>query len=136
MPQKIPLFKGPPYDMLRPINQLPLRRLATKFLAPTVLAKAPALAAHLTTQSSPAKTENTQNATSNQTLDTPVEDSAATVQNKKHKEKKKTMAELDEELRLKLEGMSGEGGAAGVEYENGRAEGLKRGVKSNMFRVI
>lgn len=49
---------------------------------------------------------------------------------------KKTMAELDEELRLKLEGMSGEGGAAGVEYENGKAEGLKRGVKSNMFRVI
>lgn len=46
------------------------------------------------------------------------------------------MAELDEELRLKLEGMSGEGGAAGVEYENGKAEGLKRGVKSNMFRVI
>ncbi|KAF5504559.1 hypothetical protein CGCF413_v004401 [Colletotrichum fructicola] len=46
------------------------------------------------------------------------------------------MAELDEELRLKLEGMSGEGGAAGVEYENGKAEGLKRGVKSNMFRPI
>ncbi|KAK2054636.1 hypothetical protein LY76DRAFT_619132 [Colletotrichum caudatum] len=112
--------------MLRPINQLPLRRLATAFPAPTVLPKAPALAAHLTTQSSPAKTENTQNATY----------SAATVQNNKQKEKKKTMAELDEELRLKLEGMSGEGGAAGVEYENGRAEGLKRGVKSNMFRVI
>lgn len=50
--------------------------------------------------------------------------------------RKKTMAELDEELRLKLEGMSGEGGSAGVEYENGKAEGLKRGVKSNMFRVI
>lgn len=46
------------------------------------------------------------------------------------------MAELDEEMRLKLEAMSGEGGAAGVEYENGKAEGLKRGVKSNMFRVI
>lgn len=52
------------------------------------------------------------------------------------KKKKKTMAELDEELRLKLEGASGEGGASGVEYEGGRAEGLKRGVKDNMFRVI
>lgn len=52
------------------------------------------------------------------------------------KPKKKTSAELDQELREKLEGMSGEGGGAGVEYENGRAEGLKRGVKSNMFRVI
>lgn len=50
--------------------------------------------------------------------------------------RKKTTAELDQELREKLEGMSGDGGGAGVEYENGRAEGLKRGVKSNMFRVI
>ncbi|CAM1510761.1 Fc.00g082740.m01.CDS01 [Cosmosporella sp. VM-42] len=49
---------------------------------------------------------------------------------------KKTLAELDEELRAKMESMSGEGGASGVEYENGKAEGLKRGVKSNMFRVI
>lgn len=52
------------------------------------------------------------------------------------KAKKKTMAELDEELKLKMEGMSGGGGSAGVEYENGKAEGLKRGVKDNMFRVI
>lgn len=50
--------------------------------------------------------------------------------------KKKTVAERDEELRLKLEGMSGGGGSAGIEYEGGKAEGLKRGVKSNMFRVI
>lgn len=49
---------------------------------------------------------------------------------------KKTMAELDEELRLKLEGISGDGGASGVEYEGGKAEGLKRNVKANMFRVI
>lgn len=50
--------------------------------------------------------------------------------------KKKTMAELDEELRLKLEGISGDGGASGIEYEGGKAEGLKRGVKDNMFRYI
>lgn len=50
--------------------------------------------------------------------------------------RKKTMAELDEELKLKMEGMSGGGGSAGVEYENGKAQGLKRGVKDNMFRVI
>ncbi|KAK1460505.1 hypothetical protein CCUS01_08852 [Colletotrichum cuscutae] len=49
---------------------------------------------------------------------------------------KKTIAEKDEELRLKLEGISGDGGASGVEYEGGKAEGLKRGVKENMFRVI
>jgi hypothetical protein len=49
---------------------------------------------------------------------------------------KKTSAELDQELREKLEAFSGDGGGAGVEYEGGKAEGLKRGVKSNMFRVI
>ncbi|KAE9369330.1 hypothetical protein N431DRAFT_46353 [Stipitochalara longipes BDJ] len=55
---------------------------------------------------------------------------------KEVKQKNKTMAELDEELRLKLEGVSGEGGTAGVEYEGGKAVGLKRGVKENMFRII
>ncbi|KAH7140054.1 hypothetical protein B0J13DRAFT_558839 [Dactylonectria estremocensis] len=49
---------------------------------------------------------------------------------------KKTSTELDEELREKLEMISGEGGGAGVEFEDGKAVGLKRGVKSNMFRVI
>lgn len=50
--------------------------------------------------------------------------------------KKKTIAELDEELKLKLEGISGEGGAAGLEYENGTAVAMKRGVRENMFRLI
>lgn len=49
---------------------------------------------------------------------------------------KKTMAQLDEELRLKLEGMSGEGGAAGIELEDGKPVAMKRGVKDNMFRLI
>jgi guanyl-specific ribonuclease Sa len=48
--------------------------------------------------------------------------------------KAKTVAELDEEMRQKLEAMSG--GQAGVEYENGVAAGLKSEVKRNMFRVI
>ncbi len=46
------------------------------------------------------------------------------------------MTELDQELQAKLEGVSGEGGVAGVEYEGGKAVGLKRGVRENMFRVI
>ena len=52
------------------------------------------------------------------------------------KPKRKTQAELDDELKLKLEGISGEGGGAGIEYEGGKAVGLKRGVRENMFRVI
>ncbi|KAK0701549.1 hypothetical protein B0T21DRAFT_378864 [Apiosordaria backusii] len=50
--------------------------------------------------------------------------------------KKKTLKELDEELRLKMEGLSGEGGASGVEYEDGKAVAMKRGVRDNMFRYI
>ncbi|KAK4043930.1 hypothetical protein C8A01DRAFT_32029 [Parachaetomium inaequale] len=50
--------------------------------------------------------------------------------------KKKTQKELDEELRLKMEGLSGDGGASGVEYEDGKAVAMKRSVKENMFRYI
>ncbi len=49
---------------------------------------------------------------------------------------KKTMAELDEELRQKLEGLSGEGGASGIELEDGKPVAMKRGVRENMFRLI
>ncbi|KAH7230491.1 uncharacterized protein BKA55DRAFT_545193 [Fusarium redolens] len=65
-----------------------------------------------------------------------IDESSKEASTTKMAPRKKTSAELDQELREKLEGMSGDGGGAGVEYENGRAEGLKRGVKSNMFRVI
>ncbi|AEO64620.1 48a2c1cd-0a40-40fd-83a8-7c01a2d9c4f4 [Thermothielavioides terrestris] len=51
-------------------------------------------------------------------------------------ETSKTQAQLDEELRQKLEGISGEGGAAGVEYEDGRPVAMKRAVRENMFRYI
>lgn len=48
----------------------------------------------------------------------------------------KTMAQLDEELREKLEGRSGDGGAAGLELEGGKPVAMKRGVRENMFRLI
>lgn len=49
---------------------------------------------------------------------------------------KKTMAEIDEELRMKMEGKSGEGGEAGIELEDGKPTAMKRGVRNNMFRLI
>lgn len=49
---------------------------------------------------------------------------------------KKTIAQLDEELRLKMGGVSGDGGDAGVEYEDGRPADMKRSVRNNMFRYI
>ena len=48
----------------------------------------------------------------------------------------KTQLEQDEELREKMEGISGEGGAAGVEYEDGKPVAMKRSVRENMFRYI
>ncbi|KAF2496225.1 hypothetical protein BU16DRAFT_460337, partial [Lophium mytilinum] len=52
------------------------------------------------------------------------------------KKPKKTQAELDEELRLKMQGIAGDGGEAGVELEDGQPVSMKRGVRDNMFRYI
>lgn len=46
------------------------------------------------------------------------------------------MAEIDEELRLKMAGLSGDGGESGVEFEDGQPVSMKRSVKNNMFRYI
>ncbi|KAL4801117.1 hypothetical protein BDV19DRAFT_8123 [Aspergillus venezuelensis] len=48
----------------------------------------------------------------------------------------KTVAQEDEELRRRLEERSGEGGAAGLEYEDGKPQTMKRSVRNNMFRYI
>ncbi|KAI5247776.1 hypothetical protein E4T47_05386 [Aureobasidium subglaciale] len=50
--------------------------------------------------------------------------------------KRKTQAELDDELRQKMAGMAGDGGDAGVEFEDGQPVSMKRSVKNNMFRYI
>ncbi|RHZ47165.1 uncharacterized protein CDV56_100940 [Aspergillus thermomutatus] len=47
-----------------------------------------------------------------------------------------SVAQADEELRQRLEQMSGEGGAAGIEYEDGKPTAMKRSVRNNMFRYI
>ena len=49
---------------------------------------------------------------------------------------KKTQAELDAELQHKLQALAGDGGDAGVEYEDGKPVSMKRSVKNNMFRYI
>ena len=50
--------------------------------------------------------------------------------------KKKTLAEIDAELALKMAEMAGDGGMAGVELEVGQPTAMKRGVRNNMFRYI
>ncbi|CAP95153.1 hypothetical protein EN45_066510 [Penicillium chrysogenum] len=58
--------------------------------------------------------------------------------NKRHTlpSKTKTVSQADAELRERLEQMSGEGGASGIEYEDGKPNAMKRGVRNNMFRII
>ncbi|KAK8168738.1 hypothetical protein BKA80DRAFT_308423 [Phyllosticta citrichinensis] len=48
----------------------------------------------------------------------------------------KTQADKDEELKKKMAGIAGDGGEAGVEYENGEPTAMKRSVRNNMFRYI
>lgn len=48
----------------------------------------------------------------------------------------KTVAQSDAEMMRKMAGLSGGGGEAGVEYEDGKAVAMKRSVKNNMFRLI
>ncbi|KAF2745494.1 hypothetical protein M011DRAFT_406521, partial [Sporormia fimetaria CBS 119925] len=50
--------------------------------------------------------------------------------------KKKTQAELDKELELKMQGLAGDGGESGVELEDGQPVSMKRSVRNNMFRYI
>lgn len=53
------------------------------------------------------------------------------------KRKAKTVAELDLELQRKMEARTGDGGEAGIEFEDGKpVHGYKRAVRENMFRYI
>lgn len=51
-------------------------------------------------------------------------------------EKPKSISQADDELRERLEQMSGGGGASGIEYEDGQPNTMKRSVRNNMFRYI
>ncbi|KAL4968434.1 uncharacterized protein BDV14DRAFT_197213 [Aspergillus stella-maris] len=60
----------------------------------------------------------------------------STPEQEKARKTVKTVAQEDEELRRRLEERSGEGGAAGLEYEDGKPQTMKRSVRNNMFRYI
>ncbi|KAJ5782623.1 hypothetical protein N7457_004397 [Penicillium paradoxum] len=70
----------------------------------------------------------------NQASETP----SSSQDNKRHTlpPKAKTVSQADAELRERLEQMSGGGGASGIEYEDGKPNAMKRGVRNNMFRLI
>jgi hypothetical protein len=55
---------------------------------------------------------------------------------KQQQRPKKTLAQMDEDMRRAMEGLAGDGGEAGLELEDGKAVSMKRGVRENMFRYI
>ncbi|KJK65949.1 hypothetical protein P875_00021946 [Aspergillus parasiticus SU-1] len=63
---------------------------------------------------------------SKQTEITAKDNSTSQTGKKVKPEKAKTVSQADEELRQKLEQMSGGGGASGIEYEDGKPSAMKR----------
>jgi len=72
--------------------------------------------------------------TSKAKLDTLTQPQPATQPSSKAK--LKTLADRDEELRRRMAALAGDGGEAGIEYENGVPVAMKRSVRNNMFRYI
>jgi hypothetical protein len=88
------------------------------------------------TSTSEKKTELSKPSSSQAKSDTQPSQETADIKGKGTTTGKKTMAQLDEELRLKMAGLAGDGGEAGVELEDGQPVSMKRSVKNNMFRYI
>jgi hypothetical protein len=127
MPIPNPLLKLPAIEMQLPTS---IRKVAGQIACSTSFRHKPLLSTsrqpYSTTASSP-----------NSSKPFPAQPSQGElVEPTKHQTQNKTMSQLDEELRQKLEGMSGDGGAAGLELENGKPVAMKRGVRDNMFRLI
>lgn len=71
--------------------------------------------------------------------ETPQDETKSNSQNKSstpNNTNTKSVSQTDAELRERLEKMSGEGGSAGIEYEDGKPNTMKRSVRNNMFRLI
>ncbi|KAE8344457.1 hypothetical protein BDV24DRAFT_160604 [Aspergillus arachidicola] len=71
---------------------------------------------------------------SKQTEITAKDNSTSQTGKKVKPEKAKTVSQADEELRQKLEQMSGGGGASGIEYEDGKPSAMKRSVRNNIYK--
>lgn len=78
------------------------------------------------------------NESNNQSSENPSASDSSTKQESGQQQpaKAKSVNATDDELREKLEQMSGGGGASGIEYEDGQPTTMKRSVRNNMFRYI
>ncbi|RMZ05242.1 hypothetical protein D0862_05047 [Hortaea werneckii] len=72
-----------------------------------------------------------------QPKDKQSKDTQAEATQKQNKQSQpKSQLQQDDELMQKMKGLAGDGGEAGVEYENGVPADMKRSVRNNMFRYI
>lgn len=72
----------------------------------------------------------------NLTSKNPPKSAGAIAHSSERAKNTKSIQELDEELRMKMEGIAGDGGEAGRELEDGQPTAMKRSVRNNMFRYI
>ncbi|KPI38105.1 uncharacterized protein AB675_1153 [Cyphellophora attinorum] len=80
-------------------------------------------------------TKSQDNASSSSDKEDPVEKGAVKAAAQKSTVKRSS-TQSDEDIRKAMEGLSGDGGEAGLELEDGKAVSMKRGVRENMFRYI
>ncbi|EKV06006.1 hypothetical protein PDIG_71770 [Penicillium digitatum PHI26] len=82
--------------------------------------------------------QSSQNTESKQEEANQISENSSNQDNNRHTLplKAKTVSQADAELRERLEQLSGAGGACGIEYEDGKPNAMKRGVRNNMFRLI
>ncbi|KAL2862265.1 uncharacterized protein BJX67DRAFT_366720 [Aspergillus lucknowensis] len=102
-----------------------------------VFAKQPTLASRsiLSTAQLQSNTNETNKITQNNS-DGSAQTSGVLSASDQKPQRTKTTAQADEDVRRRLEEISGEGGAAGIEYEDGIPQTMKRSVRKNMFRYI
>ncbi|KAK8128100.1 hypothetical protein PG984_009208 [Apiospora sp. TS-2023a] len=128
-------------------SQIPrLHSKAIRAVAPSITGTSlsrtttPVAAGHFSTTTLGAQAESGSTKSSSQSKQQEQKQSPVENQGKddepKPADQKKTIAELDDEMMKKMSGIAGDGGSAGVEYEDGQPVAMKRSVKNNMFRYI
>ncbi|KAF2832982.1 hypothetical protein CC86DRAFT_3093 [Ophiobolus disseminans] len=113
---------------------LPSKQITQRLLPTSLTRSASTIPTSYTSHGSRTFASNSDASSSTSSKDETLKSAAKPLE--EPKPKKKTQSELDQELQLKLQGLAGDGGDAGIEYEDGKPVSMKRSVKNNMFRYI
>lgn len=120
---------------------LPTRPLlaTSRYLFPSTCRRCPITTTPAQASPNAASSKSTTTTTQSTKAQNPADGTVNTTAAQQPQQKKAhglTQAELDAQLMAKMAEMSGDGGEAGLEMEDGHVKGIGRGVKENMFRYI